>query len=91
MREIGSFPWWREFVFFLYRLGHSEYEIADFEDSPPDLSFVVHTESLLIASGVDNGCLTGLLEQVNCILLSLHGSVMVESLHSWGAMVKVEG
>ena len=52
---------------------------------------MVPTESLLVASGVDDGRLVGLLEQVNCVLLSLHGSIMVESLHSWGAVVKVGG
>ena len=72
-------------------MGPSEYEITDFEDPPPDLSFVVPTESLLVASGVDDGRLAGLLEQVNCILLSLRGSVAVDGLHSWGAMVDVGG
>ena len=33
----------------------------------------------------------GLLEQVDCVLLSLHGSVAVESLHSWGTVVEVGG
>ena len=78
-------------MFFLCRLGPPEYEITDFEDSPPDLSFMVPAESLLIASGADDGCLAGLLEQVDYVLLSLHGSVVVESLHSWGAVVEVEG
>ena len=86
---IGSFSWWREFLFFLHRLGPPEYEIADFEDPPPDLPFVVPAESLLVASRAYDGCLTGLLEQVDCVLLSLHGSVMVESLHSWGTVVEV--
>ena len=76
---------------FLRRLGPLEHEITDFEDSPPDLSFMVPTESLLIASGADDSCLVGLLEQVDCVLLSLHSSVMVKSLHSWGAMVEVRG
>ena len=88
---IGSFPWWREFVFFLCRLGPPEYEIVDFEDRPPDLPFVVPAESLLVASEANDDRLTGLFEQVDCILLSLHGSVVVKSLHSWGAMVEVGG
>ena len=57
----------------------------------PDLPFVVHAESLLVASGVDDGRLVGLLEQVDYVLLSLCGSVAVESLHSWGAVVEVGG
>ena len=48
-------------------------------------------ENLLVASGADDGHLAGLLEQVDCVLLSLHGSVTVESLHSWGAVVEVGG
>ena len=78
-------------MFFLCRLGPLEYEVADFEDSPPDLSFVVPAESLLIASRADDDRLVGFLEQVDCVLLSLRGSVVVESLHSWGAMVEVGG
>ena len=78
-------------MFFLHRLGPPEHEITDFEDPPPDLPFMVPTESLLVASGADDGHLMGLLEQVNYVLLSLHGSVMVEILHSWGAMVEVGG
>ena len=58
---------------------------------PPDLPFMVPAESLLVVSGADDGHLTGLLEQVDCILLSLHGSVTVESLHSWGTVVEVRG
>ena len=54
---------------FLRRLGPPEHEITDFEDSPPDLPFVVPTESLLVASGVDDGHLTGLFEQVDSVLL----------------------
>ena len=72
-------------------MGPPEYEITDFEDPPPDLPFVVPMESLLVASGADDGRLTGLLEQVDCVLLSLRGSVAVESLYSWGAMVEVGG
>ena len=52
---------------------------------------MVHVESLLVASRADDGHLVGLLEQVDCVLLSLHGSVVVESLYSWGAMVEVRG
>ena len=52
---------------------------------------MVPAESLLVASGVDDGRLMGLLEQVDCVLLSLYGSGEVESLHSWGAMVEVGG
>ena len=70
-------------------MGPPEYEITDFEDPPPNLPFVVAAESLLVASGADDGRLTGLLEQVDCVLLSLRGSVVVESLHSWGTMVEV--
>ena len=78
-------------MFLLCRLGPLEYEITGFEDPPPDLPFVVHAESLLVASGANDGRFVGLLEQVNCVLLSLRSSVMVESLHSWGTMVKVGG
>ena len=70
-------------------MGPPEYEIADFKDPSPDLPFVVSAESLLVASGVDDGHLIGLLEQVDYVLLSLHGSVMVQSLHSWGTVVEV--
>ena len=72
-------------------IGSSEYEITNFEDPPPNLPFMVPAESLLVASGADDGRLAGLLEQVDCVLLSLHSSVAVESLHSWGTMVEVEG
>ena len=57
----------------------------------PDLPFVVHAESLLVASGADDDCLVGLFEQVDCVLLSLRSSVVVESLHSWGTVVEVGG
>ena len=59
------------------------------EDPSSDFPLVVPTESLLVASGADDGHLMGLLEQVDYVLLSLRGSVAVESLHSWGAVVKV--
>ena len=72
-------------------MGLLEHEITDFEDPPPDLPFVVPMKSLLVASGVDDGCLTSLLEQVDRVLLSLHGSVAVEGLHSWGTVVEVGG
>ena len=72
-------------------MGPPEHEITDFEDPPPDLPFVLPLESLLVASGVDDGRLAGLLKQVNCVLLSLHGSVAVENLHSWGTMVEFRG
>ena len=52
---------------------------------------MVPAESLLVASRADDGRLAGLLEQVDCVLLSLLGSVVVKSLHSWGAMVEVGG
>jgi len=72
-------------------LGPQKYEVTDFKDSPPDLSFVVLVESLLIASGVDDGRLVSFLEQVDCVLLSLYGSVAVESHHFWGTVVEVRG
>ena len=78
-------------MFFLRRLGPSEHEITDFENPSSDLPFVVPAEGLLIASGADDGCLAGLFEWVNCVLLSLRGSVLVESLHSWGTVVEVRG
>ena len=78
-------------MFLLRRLGPPEYEITDFEDPPPDLPFVVPTKSMLVASGADDGRLAGLLEQVDSVLLSLHGPIVVESLHSWGAVVEVRG
>ena len=52
---------------------------------------MVPVESLLVASGVDDGHLASLLEQVDRILLSLHGSVVVEGLNSSGTMVEVGG
>ena len=52
---------------------------------------MVPAESLLVASRVDDDHLAGLLEQVDYVLLSLHGSITVESLHSWGAVVVVGG
>jgi len=69
-------------VLFLGRLGPSKHKVSDLEDPSSDFPLVVPMESLLVASGADDGHLTGLLEQVDCVLLSLHGSVVVESLHS---------
>ena len=78
-------------MFFLRRLGPSEHEIADFENPSSDLPFMVPAEGLLVASRADDGRLAGLFEQVDCVLLSLRGSVVVESLPSWGAVVEVGG
>ena len=75
-------PWLIEF---------SEYEVSDLEDPASDFSFMVPAESLLVASGADDYRLTSLLEQVDCVLLSLRGSVTVEGLHSWGTVVEVGG
>ena len=72
-------------------MGPPKYEITNFEDPPSNLPFVVPTESLLVASGADDSRLMTLLEQVNHVLLGLCGSVTVESLHSWGAVVEVRG
>ena len=66
----------------LGRLGPSKHAVSDLEDPSSDFPLMVSTESLLVASRVDDGHLVGLLEQVNCVLLSLHVSVMVKSLHS---------
>ena len=52
---------------------------------------MVPAESLLVTSGVDDGRLTSLLEQVDHVLLSLLGSVSVKGLYSWGTMIKVGG
>ena len=52
---------------------------------------MVPAESLLVMSRADDGHLAGLLEQVDCVLLSLLGSVAVKSLHSWGTVVEVGG
>ena len=46
---------------------------SDLEGPPFDFPFVVPAESLLVVSGADDGRLAGLLEQVDSILLSLHG------------------
>ena len=42
-------------------------------------------------SEVGDGRLMSLLEQVDRVLLSLHGSVSVEGLYSWGAMIEARG
>jgi len=49
-------------VFVLGGLGPPEYEITDLEYPPPDFSFMVPMESLLVASGADDGRLMSLLE-----------------------------
>ena len=78
-------------MFLLDRLGSPEHEIMDLEDRLPNFSFMVPMESLLAASGADDGRLASLLKQVNRVLLSLRGLVSVEGLHSWGAVIKVRG
>ena len=60
-------------MFLLGRLSPSKHEVSDLEDSPSDFSFMVPAESLLVASGADDGHLP-----------ALHSSVVVESLYSWG-------
>ena len=60
--RIGSFPWWREFVLLLGRLGPLKHKVSDLEDPSSDFPLVVPAESVLVVSGVDDGCLTGLLE-----------------------------
>ena len=52
---------------------------------------MVPIESLLVMSGVNDCCLMSLLEQVDRVLLSLRGSVLVEGLYSWGTMIEVGG
>ena len=46
---------------------------------------------MLIVSEADDGRLTGFLEQIDYVLLSLRGLVVVEILHSWGVVVEVGG
>ena len=65
--------------------------VSDLEDSYSDFSFMVPTESLLVANEVNDGHLVGLLKQVDYVLLSLCGSVTVKGLHSWGTVVEVGG
>ena len=62
--RVGSFPWWREFMFLLGRLGPSEYKIIDLEDPLPNFSFMVPAESLLVARGAKDSCLMSLFEYV---------------------------
>ena len=52
---------------------------------------MVPVESLLITSGANDDRLMSLLEQVDRILLSLHGLVLVKGLYSQGVMIKVGG
>jgi len=78
-------------VLLLGRLGPSKHKVSDLEDPSSDFPLMVPMESLLVASEADDGRLTGLLEQVDRVLLSLRGSVVVKSLHSWGAVVEVRG
>jgi len=40
---------------------------------------------------MDDGHLVGLFEQVDYVLLSLRGLIVVESFHSWGAVVEFGG
>ena len=75
----------------LGRLGPSKHKVSDLEDASSDFPLMVPMESLLVASEADDDHLVSLLEQVNCVLLSLRGSVMVKSLHSWGTVVEVKG
>ena len=72
-------------------MGPLEYEIIDFEDPPPDLPFMVPVESLLVASRTDGGRLAGLFEQVDCVLLSLRGSVAVRGQHCFSSVGQEEG
>ena len=65
----------------LGRLGPSKHEVSDLKDPSSNFPFVVPTESLLVASRVDDGHLMGLLEQVDCVLLSLRG---LSGTESWG-------
>ena len=59
--HIGSFPWRREFVLLLGRLGPSKHEVSDLKDPSSDFPLVVPMESLLVASGTDDSHLAGLL------------------------------
>ena len=75
----------------LGRLGPSKHKVSNLKDPSSDFPLVVPMERLLVASRADDGRLMSLLEQVNHVLLSLRGSVAVEGLHSWGAVVEVRG
>ena len=46
----------------LGRLGPSKHEFSDLEDPSSDFPLMVPAESLLVASGANDGCLAGLLE-----------------------------
>ena len=46
----------------LGRLGPSKHMVSDLEDPSSDFPLVVPTESLLVASGADDGHLAGLLK-----------------------------
>ena len=46
----------------LGRLGPLKHEVPDLEDSSSDFPLMVPAESLLVASGADDGRLVGLLE-----------------------------
>jgi hypothetical protein len=48
---------------------------------------MVPAKSFLVASRADQGLLLSLLQQVDRVLLSLHGSVGVKGFDPWGAMV----
>ena len=76
-------------MFVLGGLGPLEYEITDLKDPPPNFSFMVPMKSLLVTSGADDGRLTSLLKLVDHVLLRLCGSVLVEGLYSWGAVIEV--
>ena len=78
-------------MFLLRRLGPPKYEITDFEDPSPDLSFMVPTKSLLVLSRADDGRLADLLGQVDCVLLSLRGSVAVRGQHCFSSVGQEEG
>ena len=78
-------------MFFLGQLGPSKHEVSDLKDPPSDFSFMVRMESLLVASRADDNHLASLLKQVDRVLLSLHGPVVVEGLHSLGAVIEVGG
>jgi hypothetical protein len=48
---------------------------------------VVPAKGLLVMSRADQGCLLGLLEQVDPILLSFRGLVRVKGFVPWGVVV----
>ena len=73
------------------RLSPSKHEVFDLEDSPSDFSFMVHVESLLVASGADDGRLADFLKQVDCILLSLYYLVVVKAFTLGAPWSRSEG